>query len=101
MVATDRADCVDNLGGQVSEGRTCDMGTCENVPGPNKSLTWWEHCPINQPCPGPTLGDIDGVIDCVDDVANGVVSNVLCLQFPNGAACATPAAPTPTPTSTP
>jgi hypothetical protein len=104
VVATDRADCVDNLGGQVSEGRTCELGTCENQPGPNKSLTWWEHCPINQPCPGPTLGDIDGVIDCVDAVADGVVSNVLCLQFPNGAACATPAptatpeAPTPTPT---
>lgn len=98
-VAVDRADCVDNLGGSVSEGRTCELGTCENQPGPNKSLTWWEHCPNNQPCPGPTLGNIGGVIQCVDDVADGVVSNVLCLQFPNGGACATPA-PTATPTAT-
>jgi hypothetical protein len=101
MMAADRVDCVDNVGGTVVEGRTCDMGTCENMPGPNKSLTWWEHCPINQPCPGPTLGDIDGVIQCVDDAADQVVGNVLCLQFPNGSACPTPAAPTPTATPTP
>ena len=88
VAATTREDCL-ALGGthSVTEGRTCDMGSCANIPGPGKSLTWWEHCPNNEPCPGPTLGDMDGVIQCVDDVADQLVGNVLCLQFPNGAAC--------------
>jgi hypothetical protein len=105
VVAATRQDCID-LGGthSVSEDRVCDMGSCANIAGPGKSITWWEHCPNNEPCPGPTLGDIDGVIQCVDDIADEVVGNVLCLQFPNGGACTTPTpaeTPTPTPTSTP
>jgi hypothetical protein len=99
VAAASRDDCTMNLSGSVQEGKLCGMGgTCENPPGNAKGITWWEHCPTNSPCPGPTLGNIDGVVDCVDDVADGVVGNVLCLQFPNGGTCATPV---PTPTSTP
>jgi hypothetical protein len=123
--AIDRNDCTTNLAGTIQEGKFCGSlscnggtndgvscavdsecpggacnGSCANSPGPGKALTWWEHCPNNEPCPGPTLGDIDGVIQCVDDVADELVGNVLCLQFPNGGACPTPAAP-PTPTVTP
>lgn len=123
--AVDRADCTGNLGGTIQENKTCGAaciggandgascfavsecpggtcgGSCQNIPGPGKSLTWWEHCPTNATCPGGDLSDIHDVIECVNDVADGLVSNVLCLQFPNGSACATPAVPTPTPTSTP
>ena len=124
-VATDRNDCTANLSGTIQEGKTCGgtscvggsndsascvvstecpggacNGNCANNPGPGKPLTWWEHCPMNEPCPGPTLGDIDGVIDCVDSTADQLVDGLLCLQFPNGAACPTPTA-VPTPTDTP
>jgi hypothetical protein len=95
--ANDGASCTV---GSECPGGTCD-GSCQNAPGAPKALTWWEHCPNNEPCPGPTLGDIDGVIQCVGGVADQLVSNVLCLQFPTANACATPAVPTPTPTSTP
>ncbi len=101
MAALDRTDCTTNLGGTVKEGKTCNAGTCAPVGGPNQTLTWWESCPNNEPCPGPTLGDMNGVIGCVDSIADGLVGNLLCLQFPNANACATPAVPTPTPTSTP
>jgi hypothetical protein len=100
MVPVDREDCVMNLGGTVQEGKTCDMGSCANSPGPNKELTWWETCPIDASCPGSGLSDIHDVVECVTDVADGLVGNVLCLQFPNGAAFPTPVA-TPTPTVTP
>lgn len=103
VAAASRDDCVmNNPGASVKEGKTCNAGTCDPVMGPNQSFTWWESCPNNQPCPGPTLGNLDGVVDCVDSLADGAVSTLLCLQFPNGAACPTPVAtPTPTPTSTP
>jgi hypothetical protein len=102
VAAASRDDCVMNLGGSVKEGKTCNAGTCDPVGGGNQSFAWWESCPNNQPCPGPTLGNLDGVVDCVDSLADEAVSTLLCLQFPNGAACPTPiATPTPTPTSTP
>lgn len=103
VAAVDRNDCVTNLGGAVKENKVCNLGTCDSIPGPNHPITWWESCPSNEPCPGPTLGDMDGVIDCVDSIADGLVGNLLCLQFPNASACptATPGVPTPTPTSTP
>lgn len=125
-VAVDRTDCTVNLGGTVSEGKVCGGvggptcqgganagaacaaasecpggscgGSCQNIPGPGKALTWWEHCPTNATCPGDGLSDIHDVIECVNDVADGLVSNVLCLQFPDGSTCATPV---PTPTATP
>lgn len=99
---TSRDDCVMNFGGTVQENKFCNLNNCDNIPGPNKPITWWEHCPTNEPCPGPTLGDIDDVIDCVDSTADQLVDGLLCLQFPNGAACPTPVlTPTPTPTTTP
>ena len=100
VAAASRDDCVMNLSGTVKEGKTCNAGTCDPVGGPNQAITWWESCPNNEPCPGPTLGNLDGVIGCVDSLADGVVSTLLCLQFPNGNACPTPVA-TPTPTVTP
>jgi hypothetical protein len=77
----------------------CDSGTlkCVNPPGGNL-ITWWDSCPIAEPCPGPTPGTLSGLIDCVDDVADATVDTLLCLQFPNAGACATP---NPTPTATP
>jgi len=105
--AANRVDCTANLGGTVQEGKVCGVGlTCENPPGSVKEITWWEHCPTNASCPGPTLGDLDGLIGCVDSAADQLVDRVLCLQFPNAGACptATPTpgdTPTPTPTSTP
>jgi hypothetical protein len=49
------------------------------------------------------MNDHSDLSNCVDSVADDVVGNLLCLQFPNAGACptATPAVPTPTPTSTP
>jgi hypothetical protein len=102
VAAASRDDCVMNLGGSVKEGKTCDAGSCSPVGGPNHAITWWESCPNDATCPGPALGDLDGLIVCVDSLADGVVSNLLCLQFPNGSACPTPTpSATPTPTSTP
>ncbi|MEO6028734.1 MAG: hypothetical protein ABIR79_17865, partial [Candidatus Binatia bacterium] len=83
----------------VQEGKTCDVGSCANIPGPGKALTWWENCPTDASC-ATDVSDIHDVIECVGDVADGLVGNVLCLQFPNAGACATPA-PTPTPSVTP
>jgi hypothetical protein len=96
VVVADRAAC-GPAGGTVQEGKTCDPGTlkCTNPAG-GKSLTWWDSCPTNDPCPGPTLNDDSDLSNCVDSVADGVVGNLLCLQFPNKGAC-----PTPVPTSTP
>ena len=101
--AATREDCLNVPGQSIQEGKVCGLGnTCDNPPGNAKSITWWEHCPTNDPCPGPTLGDLDGVIGCVDDAADALVDGLLCLQFPNGQACPTPVlTPTPTPTSTP
>jgi len=99
-----RTDCTSMpINGTVQEGKVCGVGnTCDPQPG-NQAITWWEQCPIDDtPCPGPTLGDLNGLIDCVDRTADAMVTSLLCLQFPNAVACptATPT-PTPTPTSTP
>ncbi len=103
--AANRTDCTDNLGGTVQEGKVCGVGlTCQNPPGNAKGITWWEHCPTSAPCPGPTLGDLDGLIGCVDSTADQLVDKVVCLQFPNAGACPTVTpgdTPTPTPASTP
>lgn len=106
VVATSRDDCTMNLMGTPQEGKFCNAGSCANSPGPAKSLTWWETCPHEGPCPRPTLGDIDGVIGCVDDTADALIDGLLCLQFPNAGGCpvASPtpcAVPTPSPTATP
>jgi hypothetical protein len=101
VLVPDRAAC-GPAGGTVQEGKTCDPGTlkCTNQPGGAKSLTWWDSCPTNDPCPGPTMNDDSDLSNCVDSVADTVVGNLLCLQFPNAGACPT-LTPTPTPTATP
>ena len=105
FAAASRGDCLAISGAAVKEGKVCTAGTCDPGTGPNKPLTWWEQCPSNEPCPGPTLGNMDGVIGCVDSIADDLVGDLLCLQFPNASACPTatptPGVPTPTPTSTP
>jgi len=95
VIVADRATC--SMGrGDVQEGKTCDPETLKCTNPASKPLTWWDSCPINDPCPGPTMNDDSDLSDCVDSVADDVVGKLLCLQFPNREAC-----PTPTPTSTP
>ena len=99
--ASSRTECTDVLGGTLQEGKQCGVGgTCENPPGNAKAITWWEHCPTNASCPGPTLSDDDDVADCIDTVADGLVGGLLCLQFPGAGACPT-VTPTPTPSPSP
>jgi hypothetical protein len=98
-VAATREECTDTLLGTVMEGKVCGIdNNCGNPPGNQKYITWWEHCPDNEPCPGPTLGDINGVIGCVGGTADRIVDGLLCLQFPNADACPPAATPNPTPT---
>jgi hypothetical protein len=97
IVPADRTDCV-NMGFTVQEQKMCDVDfTCS----PAKTITWWGSCPSDSgPCPGPTLATMDDVVDCIDSTADQIVDELLCMQFPNGNACPTPAV-TPTPTVTP
>jgi len=98
--AADRAAC-ESAGGTVQEGKTCGVDdTCTQAP---KTITWWASCP-SEPgaCPGTAVATIADLIACVDSTADGIVDDLLCMQFPNGNACPTPtSAPTPTPTPTP
>jgi len=102
VAAATRGDCLATPGNIVQEGKTCGVSnTCENTNPGGQVITWWEHCPLDDtPCPGATPTTQNDLIDCVDRTADSIVTNHLCLQFPNGGACAT-ATPTPTPTSTP
>jgi hypothetical protein len=78
----DRAACLAiDPSCSVQEGRACNMGTGNCDPGP-KEITWWEHCPESNTCPGPTLGTIGDLIDCVMASADTIVDELLCLQFP-------------------
>ena len=84
--AADRGTCV-TLGGQVQEGKTCGVGgTCQNVPG--NQVTWWGSCPSESgSCPGTSLDTTDDLISCVDETAQHVAGELLCLQFPGGWSC--------------
>ena len=98
--AATRTDCTDIVLGTVQEGKFCDIGnTCSPAP---KTVTWWGSCPSDSgACPGATLTTMDDVVDCIDSTADQIVDELLCMQFPNGNACPTPAAtPTATPTPT-
>jgi len=97
VVPLTREDCLADLSCQVMEGKTCNTldGRCDPAP---KQITWWGSCPSEGgSCPGTTLTDLDALIGCVDSTADQIIDELLCLQFPNGGACATPV-PTPTPT---
>ena len=82
-VAADRTDCEVNLNGTVQEGKTCNAGTCDPVGGGNQVITWWSTCPRNDTCDG-TLDTLDELITCVDDTADEIAAELLCIQFPTG-----------------
>lgn len=84
VAAGDRDACV-TAGGQVQEGKTCGMGnTCDPSPG-NQVITWWNVCPRNNACAGPGLSSLNDLVECVDDTADEIVSELLCFQFPRNA----------------
>jgi hypothetical protein len=81
VLAADRTDCTTNLGGQVQDGKTCGGGSCQPVPG--QVLTWWGSCPSSATCPGTSLDNTGDLVECVQGVAEDMVDELLCLQFPN------------------
>jgi len=82
-VAADRNDCEVNLGGTVQNGKTCNAGSCDPVGGGNQKITWWSTCPRNDTCDG-TLDTLDELITCVDETADEIAHEMLCIQFPTG-----------------
>lgn len=76
-VATDRTDCVDNLGGEVQEDKTCDAGSCAPAGGGGHKITWWSACP--ETCD--PLSTLQNLIDCVDDSADEIIDRLMCYQF--------------------
>jgi hypothetical protein len=91
--AADRTDCTTNLGGTVKEGKTCGLGgTCDPVMGPNQKITWWSTCPQKATCTGDNL-TLDDLISCVDQSAQQISAELLCLQFPSGWTCPPDASP--------
>lgn len=83
MLASDRDDCTTNLGGQVQEGKVCGGGlTCDPTPG-SGSVTWWGVCPET----GAALTTQADMVACIGAVADEIVDELLCWQFPaNGGA---------------
>jgi hypothetical protein len=82
-VAASRDDCETNLSGTVQEGKTCNLGSCDPVGGGNQRITWWSTCPRNDTCDG-TLDTMDELITCVDDTAEEIAAELLCIQFASG-----------------
>ena len=81
VAATSREDCTDVHGGQVQEGKICDVdNTCTNPPGNTKGITWWELCPDQ----GAALSDIDDVKACIQTAAGTIIDEILCWTFPGG-----------------
>src|SRR5262249_55060624 len=74
--ATSRGDCTMNLGGQVQEGKTCSAGSCAPVMG-MQAITWWGICRET----GAALASRDDLVKCLDDTADLVVDELMCLQF--------------------
>jgi hypothetical protein len=69
----------------VQENKICGGGsTCDAAPGGQK-LTWWETCPTSNTCPGSAVSSLSDLIDCVDDVADEIVNELICFQFPRNA----------------
>jgi hypothetical protein len=81
--AASRDDCEMNLGGTVQNGKTCNAGTCDPVTGGNQKITWWSTCPRNDSCDG-TLDTLEELIDCVDETAEEIADELLCIQFATG-----------------
>jgi hypothetical protein len=79
--AASRDDCEDNLLGTVQEDKVCGGGnTCENPPGNQKFITWWEACPEA----GAALSNLDDLKTCVATSADHIISELMCWQFPGG-----------------
>jgi len=100
MLVPDRATCLADETCQVMEQKVCNTvtGKCDNGP---KTLTWWASCPSEEgACPGTALASMDDLTACVQENADAIVDELLCMQFPNREACPTPV-PTPTPSETP
>jgi hypothetical protein len=76
MAAASRDDCTMNLGGQVMENKTCVAGSCQSQMG-NQDITWWGVCPET----GTALSSRTDLVKCVDDTADAIVNELLCLQF--------------------
>jgi hypothetical protein len=85
-IASTPDECENVLGGEVQEGKTCDMGSCAPLGG-NKKVTWWGFCPQSLACPGTALTTLDDLKGCVATTGDAVADELLCLQFPaNGGA---------------
>jgi hypothetical protein len=79
MAAADRDAC-ETAGGQVQEGKTCNMSnSCDPVPG--GVITWWDNCPTKY-CGGTTVTTHDDLIACVGTRADEIVDGMLCYQVP-------------------
>lgn len=86
MAAADRQACLD-AGGDVQDGKVCDVDdTCSPTPG-GKDITWWETCPTSQTCPGTTLATLDDLIACVAEESSTVTDEMLCRQLTSGWPC--------------
>jgi hypothetical protein len=93
VAAASRTDCTNNLGGTVQEDKTCGVSnTCDPVMGPNQKITWWSTCPQKATCTGDNL-TLDNLISCVDQSAQQISGEMLCIQFPSGWTCPADASP--------
>lgn len=82
VAAATRDDCENNLGGTVQEGKVCGGGgTCENPPGNQKGITWWESCPEG----GAALADLDDLKVCIETASDTIVDELLCWTLPANA----------------
>jgi hypothetical protein len=93
-IASTPDECVDVFGGEVQEGKTCDMGSCSPLPG-NKKVTWWGFCPESATCPGTALSTLDDLKSCVGTTAEAVADELLCIQFPGNGGADWPCPPAP------
>ena len=79
MAAADRDSC-ELGGGQVQEGKTCNLSNnCDPVPG--GVITWWDSC-VNKYCNGSGVTTLDDVKNCVGLRADEIVDSLLCYQVP-------------------
>ena len=83
VVSASRDDCEMNLSGTAQEGKVCNAGTCDPVGGGMQKITWWSTCPRNDTCDG-TLDTRAELITCVDDTAEEIAAELLCIQFGTG-----------------
>ena len=79
MAAADRDSC-ELAGGQVQEGKTCNLSNnCDPVPG--GVITWWDSC-VNKYCNGGGVTTLDDLKNCVGLRADEIVDSLLCYQVP-------------------